>query len=234
MTRFAVLAGVLLVATTSFAQEDSRDREARMLFQAGELAFNEGRFENALESFHRAHALTQRPELLFNIGTCQERLERYDEALQSFRAYLTARPDAPNANAVAQRIRILEVATTERDDEPDESLPAESVNRTPVNRTPGAWTLMAAGIASTAVGVTLLALVARDINAVENPGMSDGSPPRWEDFEDRHERTVPRSAAGYALVGLGVALTVVGAVIRVSARTEVELSSRSVSLRTTF
>jgi len=83
------------------------DEEARSVFEAGELAYSAGRFENALDYFERACALSQRPVLLFNIGTAAERLRHDDRAIEAFEGYLAAMPDAPNAASVRSRLEIL-------------------------------------------------------------------------------------------------------------------------------
>lgn len=83
------------------------DEEARTIFEAGRLAYAGGRFDNALEYFERAYALSQRSVLLFNIGAAADRLRRDDRALEAFEAYLEAMPEAPNAAQVRSRIRVI-------------------------------------------------------------------------------------------------------------------------------
>lgn len=91
-------------------QAGGRDAEARMLFQAGQVAFEEGRFENALEYFRRSYDLSGRAELLYNIGTAADRLRMDRDALEAFRRYVAERPDAPNRAEVEARIGVLERA----------------------------------------------------------------------------------------------------------------------------
>ena len=115
-----LLAGVASGSTAraqSSAPEDAaqttRDAEARSLFEAGRTAFAAGRFEAALERFREAYELSGRPGLLFNIGSAADRLRRDAEALQAFRAYLDAVPDAANRAEFEARIRVLEEAAAE-------------------------------------------------------------------------------------------------------------------------
>jgi tetratricopeptide (TPR) repeat protein len=89
----------------------SQDAEARMLFQAGELAFADGRFESALESFRRSYELSHRPELLYNIGTAADRLRRDAEAITAFEQFLAARPETPNRHEIEGRLAVLRRAT---------------------------------------------------------------------------------------------------------------------------
>jgi len=88
-------------------QVDLKDEEARQLFQAARLAFQDGRFEDALRSFRRAYDLSGRPGLLYNIGTTADRLRRDDEAIEAFEKYLELAPNAPNHGEVERRLEVL-------------------------------------------------------------------------------------------------------------------------------
>lgn len=83
------------------------DAEARGLFVAGREAFDAGRYDNALDYFTRAYALSGRSGLLFNIASTAERLRRDEEALRAYEAYLEAMPDAPNRDYTHSRIMFL-------------------------------------------------------------------------------------------------------------------------------
>ena len=107
---------------------DAREQEARTLFEAGRLAFEDGRFEDALDSFQRAHRLSNRPILLFNIGACLDRLQRHREAVEAFERYLTEQPEASNRSEVESRVRELRAAA-EREREREEALEREAERR---------------------------------------------------------------------------------------------------------
>ncbi len=100
MTRaIAVLCCCLAIGTTSLsasskpakAEESADDVRARDLYLKGDAAYAEGRYEDALESFKEAYALSKRPLLLFNIGNALERLGRLDDAADALEKYI---PDA--------------------------------------------------------------------------------------------------------------------------------------------
>ncbi|MCX7807199.1 MAG: tetratricopeptide repeat protein, partial [Deltaproteobacteria bacterium] len=76
--------------------DEAKDQEARALFQAGQVAFEDGRFEDALQYFRRSYELSGRPALLYNIGLAADRLRRDEEALSAFERYLAEVPDARN------------------------------------------------------------------------------------------------------------------------------------------
>lgn len=96
------------------ARTDASDEVARGLFQAGKAAYEAGNYADALSFFEQAHARSGRPQLLFNVGQAADRLRQDDKALEAFRAYLAALPDAPNRGEVEARIRALERAVAER------------------------------------------------------------------------------------------------------------------------
>lgn len=101
-----VIASVLALAAPAAAQEEAgtRDAEARALFEAGVLAFDDERYEDALGHFRRAYELSGRPALLHNVGLAAERAGREADALDAFEAYLRAVPDAANRAEVEARI----------------------------------------------------------------------------------------------------------------------------------
>ncbi len=112
---------LLAIPTTGVAQADADDEEARSLFQAGEVAFSQGRFERALDYFQRAYELSQRPGLLFNIANLQDRLNQPREAIATFERYLELAPDAENAAFVRGRIEALQAAVPSSEPSPEPS-----------------------------------------------------------------------------------------------------------------
>lgn len=101
----------LLVPLNAHAQPaatETQDEEARLHFQIGESALSDGRYQEALTNFQRSYELSQRPELLFNIGVAHDRLRHDEEALDHYRRFLAALPDAPNRNDAESRIAVLE------------------------------------------------------------------------------------------------------------------------------
>jgi tetratricopeptide (TPR) repeat protein len=95
--------------------DPEKERAARGLFDAGSLAFNEGRFEDALSYFKQAYDLAPKPKLLFNIGTVLDRLRRDREALSTFKEYLARVPQATNRAAVEARVKVLQETIDKED-----------------------------------------------------------------------------------------------------------------------
>ena len=97
---------------------DPRERRARELFEQGEAAYEEGRYEEAIAAFEQAYGLSARPLLLYNIANAQERLGLLREALDNLRYYLEDAPDDERP-VIERRIRGLEdrVARQEREEQ---------------------------------------------------------------------------------------------------------------------
>lgn len=90
------------------------DQEARAIFMAAQVAFDEGRFESAVQYFLQSFRLSGRPELLYNIGNTYDRLQQPEQALHYFDQYLQQRPNAENNKQVEARTRLLRQAVDQR------------------------------------------------------------------------------------------------------------------------
>jgi len=127
VVRWGVVAlAVLAIVGEARAQErGAEDDQARALYEAGRIAFDAGRFDQALEHFEQSYELSERPALLYNIGTTADRLRRNEDALEAFEAYLEAMPEASNRASVEARISVLRgvVERGEARTEPTEVVP---------------------------------------------------------------------------------------------------------------
>lgn len=127
---FLVAALLPLLTSRASAQAEeapAHDAEARALHEAGAAAFEDGRFEDALDRWRAAYALRSLPELLYNIGSAYDRLGRFEEALTNYRNYLAAVEVPRNENFVRRRIEILEGLQADSDEDEDED--AETTSR---------------------------------------------------------------------------------------------------------
>lgn len=114
----ASLPVLLCVALLAFAPTASADvdQEARAIFDAGAIAYEAGRYENALANFEHAYELSHRPELLYNIGLTAEHLRRDDRAVAAYEQYLAELPNGANRAAVESRLAVLRQAVAEREE----------------------------------------------------------------------------------------------------------------------
>jgi hypothetical protein len=137
------------------------DARARELYLRGDRYYNEGRYQQAVDSFQESYRLSGRPLLLFNLANAYERLGRYEEALDSLRRYA---PHAELAEESQIRARLAELerraeATAAGDRPPPEGAEGEPEGSEAPALTPPApstdGTLLAAGLAIGGLGVVL-------------------------------------------------------------------------------
>lgn len=203
------LALPLAPASVGRAQPTSEggDVEARALFDAGEVAFREGRFDDALADFQAAYDRSPRPLLLFNIGTAADRLRRDAVALDAFERYLAALPEAPNAVEVRARVEVLRQAVAASAEEVS-TVPTEVATPPPTGSDPTPWIVTGVGGAVVVAGAVLLGLGTADAAAVTNAPQGSS----WSDVAGAYDRAEPLSIGGAVALGAGVAALLTGIV----------------------
>ena len=102
---WAVLLTPMLVQTAS--AESPRD-QARKHYEAGRDLYSSGDYRAAIREFDTANRLAPSPVLDFNIGLARERLGQLSLALEHYRRYISAMPNAGNRAAVDAKIASLE------------------------------------------------------------------------------------------------------------------------------
>jgi hypothetical protein len=81
---------------------------ARRHFMAATEALKAGDPARAAREFEAAHRITKDPQLLFNVAEAQRQAGAAKAALQAYRGYLAATPNAPDRDEVEATIRALE------------------------------------------------------------------------------------------------------------------------------
>jgi len=156
----------------------SHDEEAHGLFEAGSVAFRAGRFDAALDYFEQAYELSHRPELLFNIGQAHDRLRHDVEALDAFRRYRAALPNADGAEGLDARIAVLEAAlaadetaaeTVDHDENVREVADVGSEHGSGGDVTSEWWFWTLIGVVLVGAGVGIGVGVALSSDSVESP-----------------------------------------------------------------
>lgn len=234
-------------AQTQDAPDERRDREARAHFDAARLAYEDGRFEEAMNSFLRSFELSQRVTLHYNIAAAAERAGNLELAQRHYQLYLEALPDASNRSYTEARLRVIgETLSRQREleaaaeaarvpvpstDAPQVSVPAdrgEAATRggaTPI----GAIALIGAG-GGALVASLGLGLRARSIHSNLEANCPDGR--CAPDREPTANRMARLAHVSDALLGVGLAAGVTGVVWAVVAgrhRAADEVSPVSVS-----
>jgi hypothetical protein len=132
--RFIALVFVVHAFSPSSTSADPRgskqqESDARELYRQGLAHYNLAEFDEAIQSFKTAYALSTEPELLFNIGQAYRfrRPPDCEQSLWHFRAYIRAKPDSPQ-RAMAERIigelEACVAAEKQRHSDPAPELPA--------------------------------------------------------------------------------------------------------------
>ncbi len=221
--RALIIASLLALASAPaavFAQEgqpSAADEEARGLFNAGEAAFSDARYEDALRYFRDAYRLSGRPGLLYNIGVAADRLRRDQEALEAFERFLAEAPPGTRQRQDAEaRVRVLREAIARGEQAAPSpegggatSPAARGGGEPSTSGAPSAgggdatagWIVLGAGAAVAVVGAVLLGVGQADASSVESA--PDGTP--WLDVADAAGRADLLRNLGWVLLGVGVA-----------------------------
>jgi hypothetical protein len=113
---FAFVLALVVAAPAALAQVDEATMaRAQKHFKKGEKLYALGKFEDALKQYEKAYEYSELPELLFNIGQCHRNLDNYEEAIFSFKKYLSEKPAADNRAAVEKLIEELTEAQRKRE-----------------------------------------------------------------------------------------------------------------------
>lgn len=219
-TTFGVAAALWLLAVPALAQQPTQqlteeqrsalDDEARQLFEAGEVAYQNGRYESAYQYFAQSYELSHRALILYNMGLSAElaRLDR--EALEAYRGYLEAVPSSDLHNRVRTRVEVLEQRVSEGDGGGSGGGSGSEGGSGSGGGDPlPGWLLFGGGIAVAVTGGVLLGVAASDVSRVENAPMD--AP--WADYEESARRAEPMSIAGGVMLGVGVAAAGLGIVL---------------------
>ncbi|HLU64955.1 MAG TPA: tetratricopeptide repeat protein [Kofleriaceae bacterium] len=104
----AAACAVLLASAPAAAQPTGDKQKALELYDKGNVQYNLGRWDEAVELFTKAYEAYSAPEFLFNIAQAHRQAGRCTQALFFYRRYLAVKPDAPNRGEVEGFIGELE------------------------------------------------------------------------------------------------------------------------------
>ena len=213
---------VLWFAPAASAQQPaaSTDDEARGLFLAGQAAFSDARYEDALRYFRQAYELSGRAGLLYNVAVAANRLRRDNEALEAFEQFLReAPPNHPSRRDAEVRASVLSTAREHRQEAateevetqsttPEAEAPAEASSAPPVEVAPGggadttpASIVLGVGAAVAVAGGVMLVVGQADADSVT--GAADGTP--WANVQAAAGRANLLRNLGWVLAAVGVA-----------------------------
>ena len=72
---------------------DSKDEQAKTLYNNGSRLYDEGRYKEAIQAFQEAYKLSGRHALLYNIAAAQERMGALDDSLETLYQYRIYAPE---------------------------------------------------------------------------------------------------------------------------------------------
>ncbi len=126
-SRFPFIAlSAFLVASVAIAAPAS-EKEARKLAQAGQTAYDLGRFDEALDDFTKAYEASPKPGLLFNIAQCHRQMKAYERAAFFYRRYLSLAKKPSNEAQVRELLKDMEEKAAQQQATP----PPESATSKP-------------------------------------------------------------------------------------------------------
>jgi tetratricopeptide (TPR) repeat protein len=99
---------LLFVAAAARADDPERIAVARQHFQMGRELYLKGRFDDAASEFEVGYRFQPQPLFLYNIAQSARRAGRVDKAIDQYRRYLAADPNAPERAEVERYLAELE------------------------------------------------------------------------------------------------------------------------------
>jgi tetratricopeptide (TPR) repeat protein len=108
--------GLCALAPTAAAQPAKvDDRKALELFEQGFKAYQEGRFQQAIDLLEKAYAMKQEPVLLYNLARAHEGVGNLDQAISMYERYLNETKDVADRAAIEKRVETMRGQIAERD-----------------------------------------------------------------------------------------------------------------------
>jgi tetratricopeptide (TPR) repeat protein len=107
MRYLSALALVLVLTASARAAEPSSE-EAKAHFHKATVAYNLGKYAEAVKEFEAAYALTLDANMLFNIAQSYRMAGEIDKALTTYRSFIRSAPKSEQRGLAEAKIRELE------------------------------------------------------------------------------------------------------------------------------
>lgn len=115
-TRWAYIGSLVLAwlaSSVASAQATRASQRAQEWLNAGEVAYAQGRFGDALDAFEASYRKHRAAHTLKRIGDAADKLGSHARAAEALSAYLKHVPDAPDRDYIASRIDANHAALSE-------------------------------------------------------------------------------------------------------------------------
>jgi tetratricopeptide (TPR) repeat protein len=129
MTRSALVALALVLATRVARTDPSAQAKADMFFEKGQVHYDKGEYQAAIALFKDAYELVHDPVYLFNIAQSYRKVADCVEATDYYSKYLDALPTAANRAKVEGWVRELSPCVEQRRKEQDAAKRLEEIDR---------------------------------------------------------------------------------------------------------
>jgi tetratricopeptide (TPR) repeat protein len=114
-----------MASPASLADDTPEAAEAHRLAEEARTAFQEQRYEAAVDALHAAFKLHPDPAYRYNLGRCFQEMGNLPAALDHFREYVRLAPQAENFNEVVNLVAVLEAYLEQQEATRDASVARE-------------------------------------------------------------------------------------------------------------
>jgi tetratricopeptide (TPR) repeat protein len=190
LTRSLAIALLVVAALPSAARAadeipPERIEEAKEFYEDATIAYDDGRYDQALRLFERAYVRAPLPGFLFNIGQCHRQLGNSAQAIDFFERYLEQVPEAPNRADVEGYLDTLKASPaadqpppkTERDvgevwgDVPPPAATTEPAPPEDGPIDPMVWVITGVGVGAVALTAAAVVGTVLAVNALNAPSL---------------------------------------------------------------
>jgi len=223
---------LLLVGTTSLAFAETPPPEAVRHSQACIRAYDLGEYQNAINECKAAYQIFPAPLVLFSLGQAHRKLGQFALALEFYRRYLAKAPSGSRLQDAQEQIAQLEplIAAAERNkaappdsavpDGRDRGAPQSVASQSRVSSSQAdqsrPWYAQPMGIAGLVTLPLGIVLAGTGGGLLGKSSSLRGDAERSMLLADRQQLQQSADtyqAAGYALLGVGVAMALTGAIV---------------------
>jgi tetratricopeptide (TPR) repeat protein len=106
--RFVLLSWLMLTPVLAAPPDEEKKTAAKHFYDTGALLFDRGEFLDAAKEFERAYGESPLPAFLYNIASSYDKGGERKKAVDAYRKYAAAAPDAKDVGVARSRADVLE------------------------------------------------------------------------------------------------------------------------------
>lgn len=208
MRRAALVAALVLLARVAHA-----DGDAEKLYQEGQTAYDEKRYDDAITSWDKAYALSKLPALMFNLAQAHRLAGHCTKAVDAYQRFLTLDPASTEKPDAEQFLRELQPCPDAPKPKPDRTAPVvvgQHVEDHGGGKRRAGLIVGGAGLAVFATGLYFGSRATSIANEVQD-ACEMGC--EWATLEDKDASGRRAQSLQYVFLGVGAAAIASGAVL---------------------